>query len=142
MDIGTIIGIVLGAGLLCGAIMLKTSILTFFDVASVAIVLGGTAAAALIAFPLNQVIKILFVVRKVFFTKPVNPADYVGKIVRLAEVARRDGILSLESQLNEGDHDEFLARGLRMAIDGQDPSVIEAALDDAGIRTVDICYGS
>ena len=129
MDIATVIGIVLGAGLLAGAIMLKTSILTFFDAASVAIVLGGTAAAALISFPLNQVIKILVVVRKVFFTKPVNPASYVGTIVRLAEVARRDGILSLESQLSEGDHDEFLARGLRMAIDGQDPSVIEAALE-------------
>jgi chemotaxis protein MotA len=129
MDIATVIGIVLGAGLLAGAIMLKTSILTFFDAASVAIVLGGTAAAALISFPLSQVIKILVVVRKVFFTKPVNPASYVGTIVRLAEVARRDGILSLESQLSDGDHDEFLARGLRMAIDGQDPSVIEAALE-------------
>jgi chemotaxis protein MotA len=44
-------------------------------------------------------------------------------------VARRDGILSLESHLSEGGHDEFLERGLHMAIDGQDPTIIEAAME-------------
>jgi chemotaxis protein MotA len=129
MDIATIIGILLGTGLLIGAIASKTSITTFIDPASIAIVLGGTSAAALIAFPLGQVIKIMKVVKKAFFTRPVNPVEYVSEIVKLAEVARRDGILSLESHLSEGNYDDFLVRGLRMAIDGQDPAVIEAALE-------------
>jgi len=129
MDIATIIGILLGVSLVVGAIASKTSIGTFVDPASIAIVLGGTSAAALIAFPLGQVVKIMKVVKKAFFTRPVNPVDHVTEIVRLAEVARRDGILSLESHLTDGTHDEFLVRGLRMAIDGQDPAVIEAALD-------------
>jgi chemotaxis protein MotA len=129
MDIATIIGILLGTGLVIGAIASKTSLATFIDPASVAIVVGGTSAAALIAFPLGQVIKVLKVVKKAFFTRPVDPVRHITNIVRLAEVARRDGILSLESHLADANQDEFLVRGLRMAIDGQDPAVIEAALD-------------
>lgn len=129
MDIATIIGIVMGIGLVAGAIMMKESITAFIDPASAAVVAGGTAAAALVSFPLSNVIKILTVVRKAFFARPVNPVDHVTTLVRLAEVARRDGILSLESHLSEGDYDPFLVQGLRMAIDGQDPAVIELALE-------------
>ena len=129
MDIATIIGIVLGTGLLLWAILSSTSLGTFIDVPSMAIVVGGAIAAALVSFPLNQILKIMGVVKKAFFTTPVDPVQHVATLVKLAEVARRDGILSLESQLSEGSYDEFLARGLRMAIDGQDPAVIEAAME-------------
>jgi chemotaxis protein MotA len=129
MDIGTVIGIALGITLVCGAIMMKTSITTFIDAASVAVVIGGTISAVLISFPLAQVGRIFGVAKKAFFTKPLDPTTYVTTLVQLAEVARRDGILSLESQLADHDYDEFLSRGLRMAIDGQDPAVIEAALE-------------
>jgi chemotaxis protein MotA len=129
MDIATIIGIVLGSGLVLLAIILKSPLTAFIDPASIAVVGGGTAAAALISFPLGQVAKIMTVVRKAFFTKPIDSVESVTTLVSLAEVARRDGILSLESQLTEGDYDPFLAQGLRMAIDGQDPAVIEAALE-------------
>jgi chemotaxis protein MotA len=129
MDVATIIGILLGIALIIGAIVTKTSIAVFIDPASMAIVAGGAFAAVLISFPLAQVLKVISVVKKAFLTKVINPVDYVGTLVRLAEVARRDGILSLESQLAEGEYDEFLTRGLRMAIDGQDPAVIEAAME-------------
>jgi chemotaxis protein MotA len=129
MDIATVIGLILGVVLIVGSIAMKTSIGTFIDVASVAIVAGGATAAALISFPLNQVFKVASVLRKAFLTKPIDPVQYVTALVSLAEVARRDGILSLESHLSDGKHDEFLTRGLRMAIDGQDPTVIQAALE-------------
>jgi len=129
MDIATIIGIVLGIGLLLGAILMKGSLGAFIDPASAAVVLGGTVAAALIAFPLPRVLKIFGVVKQAFFARTADKIEYVRTLVKLAEIARRDGILSLENHLSGNDVDPFLARGLRMAIDGQDPSVIEAALE-------------
>lgn len=129
MDLATVIGIVLGIGLIVGSIMLKTSITAFIDVASVAVVIGGTIAAALVCFPLGQVLKVAKIVKNAFFSTPVDYVGYVTSMVKLAEVARRDGILSLESHLAEDGADPFLASGLRMAIDGQDPAVIEAALE-------------
>ncbi len=129
MDIASIIGLILGTGLLVGAILMKTSIMTFVDPASVAIVLGGSFAAVLVSMPLSYVLKVFAVSKKVFFAVPVDPVGHVKTLVHLAEIARRDGILSLESQLNEGSHDEFMVRGLRMAIDGQDRTIIESAME-------------
>jgi chemotaxis protein MotA len=129
MDIATIIGIVLGSGLVLAAILMKSGLGAFVDPASMAVVLGGSSAAVLISFPLGQVTKIFTVFRNALFAKPLDPVNSVTTMVKLAEVARRDGILSLESRLSEGDYDPFLAQGLRMAIDGQDPAVIEAALE-------------
>jgi chemotaxis protein MotA len=129
MDIATIIGIVLGFGLVVAAILMKSGLGAFIDPASMAVVLGGSAAAVLISFPLKQVAKIFTVFRNALFSKPLDPVQSVTTMVKLAEVARRDGILSLEARLSEGDYDPFLAQGLRMAIDGQDPAVIEAALE-------------
>ncbi len=129
MDIATIIGILLAWGMVTWAIMSNGSILTFVDVPSVLIVVGGTVAAALVSFPLGRVFKIIGVVKKAFFTRPLDPVIHVRQLVKLAEVARRDGILSLESHLSSGEYDEFMTRGLRMAIDGQDPGVIQAAME-------------
>ncbi|MBN2445944.1 MAG: MotA/TolQ/ExbB proton channel family protein [Phycisphaerae bacterium] len=129
MDISTIIGFVLGITLVCVAIMINASITSFIDMASIAVVVGGTVAAILISFPLGQVFKIASVVKNAVFAKPLNPVEYVAALVKLAEHARRDGILSLESQLQDNNYDDFLARGLRMAIDGQDPAVIEVAME-------------
>ena len=129
MDIATVIGIILGTVLVLVSILMNSDLGAFIDIPSIAVVIGGTIAATLTSFPLNQVIKIMAIVRNAFFTKPLDPVESVVTLVKLAEVARRDGILSLESQLSEGNYDPFLVQGLRMAIDGQDPAVIEAALE-------------
>lgn len=135
MDIATVIGIILGFGLVVLAISLAGPLTTFVDIPSVAIVFGGTVAAVLICFPISHVIKLLAVARKAFFARPIDPVSDIKALVQLAEFARRDGILSLESHLQDQDYDPFLVRGLQMAIDGQDPAVIEAALEQE-IETV------
>lgn len=129
MDIATIIGIVLAIGLVVGAITLNGSIAAFIDIPSALIVVGGAIAAVLIAFPLNEVLRIVGVTLKAVFAKSPDPVEQIRGIVKLAEVARRDGILSLENQLSQADFDPFLVQGLKMAIDGQDPAVIEAAME-------------
>ena len=57
MDIGTLVGIVLGFGLVFGSILIGPSPAGFLDTASMMIVLGGVAAATLISFPLEEVIQ-------------------------------------------------------------------------------------
>lgn len=141
MDLATIIGIILGIGLIVGSILSVTSLSTFIDVPSFAIVIGGTVAAVLIAFPLGQSLKLAKIVKNAFFSKTIDPVEYVSALVKLAEVARRDGILSLESHLADGKYDDFLVRGLRMAIDGQDPAVIQDAMERE-IETIMDRHGS
>ena len=129
MDLATIVGIIMAIGLVLGGILLSSPLGPFIDIPSMMIVAGGATAALFTAMPLGQVLKVISVIKKAFFMKPFNPVESVTTLVKLAEVARRDGILSLESKLAEGTYDPFLVQGLRMAIDGQDPAIIEAALE-------------
>ncbi|MBK9120145.1 MAG: motility protein A [Phycisphaerales bacterium] len=129
MDIATTVGILACLLLLFVSISLNGSVLTFVDPASMILVFGGAVAATLMCFPLRNMLRILAVVKKVVLTREQDPVEHVATLVRLAEVARRDGILSLENHLNDGAYDDFMVRGLRMAIDGQDPSVIQAAME-------------
>lgn len=129
MDIATIVGMAVCVLLLVVSITMSGSLLTFVDIPSVVLVFGGAVFATMMCFPLRTMLKMVRVVRKVLLVKPTDAVEHVRTLVRLAEVARRDGILSLENHLNDGDYDDFMVRGLRMAIDGQDPAVIQIAME-------------
>jgi len=124
MDAATLIGLVTGIGLLLWAIMSKSPLSTFADGGSVAIVLGGALAAALISFPLGNLLGVMRVVKNAFFAKPRSPGTLIKDLVSYAEIARRDGILSLENVIADV-KDPFIVSGIQMAVDGTDPDLIE-----------------
>ena len=127
MDIATIIGLVAGVSLLLWAIMGKSDLGTFMDSSSVAIVVGGAVSASLIGFPLRNILGIAKVVKNCFFAKAGNANDLITDMVRYAEIARRDGILSLENVTHEI-NDPFIVSGIQMAVDGTDPDLIETIM--------------
>ncbi len=124
MDIATIIGLLVGTGLILWAILQKSTLMGFFDPASVAIVIGGSVSASLISNPLKDFLGVMKVVKNCFLTKSANPKKLIQDLVGYAEIARRDGILSLENTVKDID-DEFVVRGIQMAVDGTDPELIE-----------------
>ncbi len=128
MDIATVFGLIAGSGLILWAIMSKSSIGAFIDVGSVAIVIGGSVSATLIAFPLKNVLGSVKVLMKTIFTKAESPTKLIGDLVQYAEIARRDGILALENVI-EGISDPFVVSGLQMAVDGTDPALVEQMLN-------------
>ena len=127
MDISTIIGLVSGTGLLLWAIMGKSDIGAFIDGGSVAIVIGGAASAAMVAFPLKNMLGVAKVTKNCFFTKARDAKELIMEMVKYAEVARRDGILALENVTADID-DPFLVSGIQMAVDGTDPELIESIM--------------
>lgn len=124
MDIATIIGLIAGMGLVGWAIASGGDGGAFVDAPSMAIVFGGGLASVLISFPLANVLSTLGVVKKAFLTKARDPGDLIRELVGYAEVARRDGILSLENMTKDID-DNFIVSGIQMAVDGTDPELIE-----------------
>ena len=100
----------------------------YFDPPSVMVVLGGTVAVILVAFPLPVVMKLPAICMKSIFAKPIDSQELITKLVEFAEVARRDGILSLEAAASEVD-DPFIKRGIQMAVDGTDPELIEVIME-------------
>jgi chemotaxis protein MotA len=100
----------------------------FIDYPSIAIVGGGSLCAALLSFPLGEVLKFPSVLKQVLFTKSRDPRELIKELVHFAEVARRDGILSLENSTRDI-KDEFLVSGIQMAVDGTDPTLIENIME-------------
>jgi len=100
---------------------------SLYSLPSLAVVFGGSLAAVLVCFPLNKLIGIMGVMKKCFFNTPENVAKIIEQLVSLAEVARREGLLALESKLDDVDH-PFVRLGIQLAIDGSPPEVIEDLL--------------
>ena len=125
MDIATIIGLILAAGLVVGSILMGGPLTAFIDVAGLMIVVGGTIAATLTAENLPNVIGSIKVALKTI-QQPGNDANAtIEKIVELSAIARREGILALENQQID---DPFFAKALRMAVDGTSPEEIRETL--------------
>ena len=127
MDIATVIGIVAGFGLIFLAIIIGGSPGIFISVSSFVIVMGGTLSATLINYPLADVLGLGGPLRNAFFHEEVDPGEMIQKLVEFATVARREGILALESQAADSGN-EFLSRSIQLAIDGTAPELIKDIL--------------
>lgn len=115
MDLATLIGTLLGLGLLATATALGSSLSAFVDGPSLLIVLGGTAAATLMMENLRNVAGALAVARHAVFHPTSDPAATIRHIVELSTLARRSGVLSLSGVEIA---DPFLAKGVRLAVLG------------------------
>jgi len=127
MDIATIVGLIAGFGLIFLAIVLGGSPEIFISVSSVIIVIGGTIAATLVQYPLGDVLGVAGPVRNAFFSQDADIRGLIDRLVEFATVARREGILALENQL-ERVEDEFLKKSIQLAIDGTAPELIRDIL--------------
>ncbi len=125
MDIGTIVGIVLGFGLIIGSIVMGSPLMAFINIPGLLIVVGGTLAATLIAENLDRVIGAVKVAMKTFRTESKDVTQTILKIVELSQIARREGVLALENQQID---EPFLAKAIRMAVDNIPPEEIKSTL--------------
>ena len=117
MDIATLIGIVLGFGLVIWSIASGAGLAAFIDAPSLAITLGGTTAAILVSFPLAKVAKVAKVVKKTMLYPLPAPHQEIERMAEWAHLARHEGLLALEEKLKEID-DPFLVKGIRLVVDG------------------------
>ena len=128
MDIATIIGIIAGFGLIMGSIAVGEGVMFFVSASSMGIVFGGTLGATLINFPLKDLLSVSKVLSKAFFSTPLSYTETIEKLVSLAELARRQGILAIERELENID-DEFLRSGIQYAVDGTEPEYIRTIME-------------
>lgn len=125
MDLGTIIGIILGVVLVTTAILLGGDPKLFINMQGVLIVVGGTAATTLIRFPMPRVMKMMNVVKNAFTHRLATPDEVIEELIRIARVARKEGVLALEEEEQD---DEFLEQGIQLVVDGNDTEAIEDIL--------------
>lgn len=125
MDLATLLGLVGAIGIILTAILIGGSAGVFINLPSILIVLGGTLFANLIKFPLGHTLGAFKVALKAFLHKGEAPESLIAEGVELASIARKEGLLGLESvEIRNG----FLKKGIQLAIDGHEPDFVARVL--------------
>ncbi|MGV8846792.1 motility protein A [Tessaracoccus sp.] len=130
----TLIGVFLAFGAVMTALLMEgSSPMSIILLPALILVFGGTFGATFAGLTTGDLKKVggwfkLAVVPQ----KAADVSALIAILVKLAEKARKEGLLSLESEAKKID-DLFLQRGLQMAIDGTDPDdlreILEAEID-------------
>ena len=124
----TIFGLVFGTTLITIAIMLGGSILDFVNIEGIFIVIGGVTAAIAISFPMEVIKNLMPLMMNALKSKPVDYRKDIEEIVKIANIARREGILALEESVNDME-DPFMQKGIMLVIDGSDPELVKSVLE-------------
>lgn len=127
MDIATLLGLLGASGAIVGAIMAGGSVGMFINPPSIIIVIGGTIAVVLMKFPIAHFFSAFKVAMKAFFGKTDKPADLIAEGVRMAEVARKEGMLGLEQVEVTND---FLKKGIQLCVDGHDAAFVRKMMSN------------
>jgi len=128
MDLATVLGIVSAFGLVLAAIFMGGGIQIFINIPALLIVVGGTLGTTMINYPLGDVIGVLKVVKNAIFTKNASTQDLIQRFTAMAQKARKEGILALESEIKDV-QDDFLRKGIQLSIDGLEPQEISDILE-------------
>lgn len=128
MDIGTVIGLVIAFLSVGLAVILGGDPLALINIPSLVVVIGGAAGAVVCAFPLAKITKAHTVILKSVFNEAPDIEGVIKDLVKFAEIARREGILSLENHIGDM-KEEFVVRGIKMAVDGTDPELIRVIME-------------
>mgnify|MGYP001187743694 CR=1 FL=1 len=143
MDKITIFGTLFAiSSLLAGLKLGGGDVMTFLDFPSVLVVFGGSLGTIWIAYSRERIVMLFGQIRQAYRM----PAEFdylkiVEQILGLSDIARKNGILSLDKKLIEIEN-PFLQRGLQMAVDGIDAKIIEdvmtAEINSRAMRHADV----
>ncbi len=130
MDIFLLIGVVVGfLAVVVGMFVKGADVAVLLNPAAAIIIIIGTIAAVMNSFPRKEFFKIPKILGVLFREKKrENPAEMIEKIAELSQTARKDGLLSLESVIQNIDN-KFLKKGLGMVIDGIEQEYITEVLN-------------
>lgn len=129
MDISSILGVFLAIfGIIGGLLLEGGEISDIAQITAFTIVGFGTAGAVMIQFPLKVVIQALKAVRQVVFDVNDPPDEVIGQIVEFANKARKEGLVSLETDVKNIE-DPFFMKAMMMAIDGSSIKDVRETLE-------------
>lgn len=128
MDLATILGLLVGFGLVGAAVVLGGSPTAFIDLPAILIVVGGTFGVTTMSFSIIEVIKSQGLIFKTFFSRDRNPGAAALLVMELADRARREGVLTMQKLIGEFASEPFLQKSLGLVIDGVPGDDIERIL--------------
>ncbi|MDC0661243.1 flagellar motor protein PomA [Marinobacter sp. SS21] len=134
MDFATLIGLVGAILLIASAIILGAAPGVFINSASLLIVVGGSLLVVLAKFSFGQFLGAFKVAVRAFKFKLPDTEESIDEIIDIAQVARKEGVLGLESREVSS---PFLRQGIQMLVDGQTADTVKELLSKERLMTLD-----
>jgi chemotaxis protein MotA len=133
MNLASVIGIPVGLGCLLIAFMIEGGNPASLILPSpLIIIFGGITGALMVSFDMSDIVSIPKLIGRAMRNPPTREKDLALRFVALAEKSRRDGLLSLEEDMQALDvnEDALLKKGLRYVIDGTDSDALHELLEN------------
>lgn len=133
MDIASLLGLILGFAMLIFGIFSSITksggdFGEYIDISSFIITFGGAFTATLTSHSLQDYIGGLKSFTLIFKASKLNTGEMIQKIIDLSNVARKEGLLSLEEAATDMD-EPFLKKGILLVVDGTDPDLVRAIME-------------
>lgn len=129
MDIMTIVGLIFGIGaIIYGNIMEGGHTDSLMIFTAFFIVFGGTLGAVMVQTPLSVFILSLKRASWMIMPPTTDSKAMIEKIVEWSQLARKEGLLSLQ-EASEEETDPFSKSGLQMLADGNEPQAMRSVLE-------------
>jgi chemotaxis protein MotA len=109
------------AGIVAGLLIEGGHLAQILQPTAALIVFGGTLGAVLLQFPLTTVVTAFRSLLHIFTAPRRQDAELINQLVQFANKARRQGMVSLDADLNQI-QDPFLKQTLMLAVDGTEPA--------------------
>jgi chemotaxis protein MotA len=129
MDIMTILGVVLAIGAILGGQVLEGGhIGSILQLTAFIIVIGGTIGAICVQSPLSVLMKSISLLSLALFDPKRDMKGDMTRIIDLANLSRKQGLLALEAKLKEI-QDPFFRKGVQLIVDGTDAKLVSEILE-------------
>ncbi|MBD5106606.1 MAG: motility protein A [Lachnospiraceae bacterium] len=132
MDLASIIGLIACLVLVIFGIVTgdegAAALLNFLHAPSALITFGGAFACILASNSISDFVGGLKSMGLIFKSPAMDTPEIIKKIIELSNVARKEGLLSLEEAAGDLD-DEFLKKGILLIVDGTDPELVRAIME-------------
>jgi chemotaxis protein MotA len=125
LDPATILGVLGGFAMIIGAMVLGGTPGAFVDMRAILIVVGGSFMITTVSFSLSEVAKAQSVMMKAVAYRQRDPQEAALQVLYLANLARKNGALGMESHMREFRHEPFLKKAMDLVIDGTPGEEVE-----------------
>lgn len=125
----TLIGLLISIGFVVGGVITTGQPKSFWNVPSAFIILGGTLGAVVVAFPPKRLKTLGPVMKRSFKKDNYDLKEDILALVKIAEVSRKSGLLSLEDCVGDYTDDPFIKKGVLLIVDGADEEQLRNLLE-------------
>ena len=118
LDLATILGVVGAFALIAAAMILGGRPVAFLDLRGFLIVIAGTLMVTTVSYSFREMLHALRLMGQAMLYEQRSPSDAAFHMLYLADVARKQGALALQNHERSFRREPFLARAMRLVIDG------------------------